>query len=42
VLTELARKRIPLELANYLWKAVISPKALYAMTVASPPDEEIC
>jgi hypothetical protein len=42
VLTELARKRIPLELANYLWKAVITPKALYALTVASPPDEEIC
>ncbi len=38
VLTELARKRIPLELANYLWKAVITPKALYALTVASPPD----
>ncbi len=41
-LTELARKRIPLELANYLWKAVITPKALYALTVVSPPDEEIC
>ena len=38
LLTELARKRIPLELTDYLWKAVITPKALYALTVASPPD----
>ena len=28
VLTELGRKRIPLELANYLWKAVSTPNSL--------------
>ncbi len=41
MLLELGRKRIPLELALYLWKAVITPKALYPLAVASPPDEEI-
>jgi hypothetical protein len=40
-LQELGRKRIPLELAFYLWKAVITPKALYPLAVASPPDDEI-
>jgi hypothetical protein len=42
VLAELGRKKIPLELATYLWKSVITPKALYALTVVSPPDEGIC
>jgi hypothetical protein len=37
-----SRKRIPLELPNYLGKAVLTPKALYAVIVARPPDEEIC
>jgi hypothetical protein len=32
-LSELERKKIPLKLAAFLWKSVITPKALYALSV---------
>jgi hypothetical protein len=40
-LMDMGRARIPPSLAKYIWRSVLTPKALFPFAVASPPWEEL-